>query len=122
MVLIDANGVLRFILNDNIDMAVKVGELIENNKVSIRYEVIAEVIHVLYKVYLMPKIEITDVLKKFLRLPNIKSESINVLTLALEKYAIANIDFVDCILYSFNAIYGYKVFTFDKKLISLLKE
>ena len=120
MVNIDANAILRYILNDNSEMATKVRELLDNSKIFIRYEVLAEVIYVLKKVYLLPRHEIVDAINVFLSELNVETESMEVLLLALEKYATVNLDFVDCILYSFNMIYGYEVFTFDKKLVSLL--
>ena len=43
-----------------------------------------------------------------------------IMLLALETYAGKKIDFVDCLLYGFKALYGYDVFTFDKKLNKLL--
>ncbi|MCL2062916.1 MAG: PIN domain-containing protein [Candidatus Cloacimonetes bacterium] len=120
MVNIDANAILRYILNDNNEMAGKVRDLLDEFKVFVRYEVLAEVIYVLNKVYLLPRNEIVEGINIFLSEPNVETESSKVLTLALEKYAAVNIDFVDCILYSFRALYGFEVFTFDKKLISLL--
>ena len=121
MILVDANAILRFILYDNHDMAVEVCKLLEKNKVFLRYEVIAEIVYVLHKVYMMPKTEICDCIKKVLKLPNVDTESEEVLYLALEKYAMVNIDFIDCILCSFNEVFSFKVFTFDKKLLSMLK-
>jgi predicted nucleic-acid-binding protein len=41
--------------------------------------------------------------------------------LALETYADKKIDFVDCLLYGFKAIFGYDVFTFDKKLKAIIE-
>jgi len=120
MVIVDANAILRYTLNDNLEMAKKVRNLLDESKIYIRYEVLAEVIYVLNKVYLLSRNEIVDGIKIFLSEPNVGTESPEVLSLALEKYTIINLDFVDCILYSFNMIYGYKVFTFDKKLMSLL--
>ena len=120
MVIVDANAILRYTLNDNLEMAKKVRNLLDESKIFIRYEIMAEVIYVLNKVYLLSRNEIVDGINIFLSEPNVETESPEVLSLALEKYAIINIDFVDCILYSFNIIYGYEVFTFDKKLISLL--
>ena len=120
MLLIDANAILRYVLCDNADMADKVCDLITTSKVSARYEVIAEVVYVLNKVYSMPREEIADSIKTFLCLSNVEIESEEVLTLALETYVKANLDFIDCVLYSFRVVYGYDVFTFDKKLNSLM--
>ena len=116
MLLIDANAILRYMLNDNPDMALKVRDLIDTSKIFIRYEVAAEVVYVLNKVYLLPRNEITDGIKIFLSHPNAETETEEIIILALETYKNANIDFVDSILYAFKKIYDYDVFTFDKKL------
>ena len=122
MLIIDANAILRYMLNDNVEMANKVHDLIGNTIVNIRYEVMAEVVYVLDNVYSLPRNEIAEGIKVFLSLPNVKNESNEVLSLALETYANRNMDFVDSILYALKAIYGYDVFTFDKKLISMINK
>ena len=116
MLLIDANAILRYMLNDNLDMAVKICELIKKSKIFTRYEVLAEVIYVLNKVYLLPKNEITNGIKVLLSHPNVETEAEEVMILALETYANTSMDFVDCVLYSFKKLRGYNVFTFDKQL------
>jgi hypothetical protein len=45
-----------------------------------------------------------------------------VLLLALETYAERNLDFVDCVLYSYHAVKNVEIATFDKKLLKLLSE
>jgi len=120
MIYIDANAILRYILNDNYEMANKVRDLLNEAKVFIRFEVLAEVIYVLNKVYSLPRNEIVGGINIFLSEQNVETESKDVLALALEKYAMFNIDFVDSILYSFHALYGFQVFTFDQKLISMI--
>ena len=122
MLLIDANAILRYTLNDNIDMAVKVRGLIAESKVFIRYEVLAEVIYVLNKVYLLPKNEIAEGIKMFLSHSNVETEAEEVMLLALKTYTNINMDFVDCVLYAFKSEYGYGVFTFDKKLNSMMNK
>jgi predicted nucleic-acid-binding protein len=122
MTLIDANAIQRYTLNDNADMAAKVHELLMKKKVSTRYEVLAEVVYVLNKVYSLSRHEIVKGLKLFLSHPNAEAESAEVLTLALDTYAGANIDFIDSILYGMNAVYGYNVFSFDKKLNSMINK
>jgi len=70
MVIIDANAILRYVLRDNAEMAKKVHELISSCKVTVRYEVMAEVLYVLEKVYHMPRNEIVDgIVNIFLKLP-----------------------------------------------------
>ena len=122
MLLIDANAILRYMMNDNHDMAVKVCDLIAKSKVFVRYEVLAEVIYVLSKVYLLPRNEIADGICIFLAHPNLGTESDEIILLALKTYKNVHIDFVDCVLYAFKGVYGYDVFTFDKKLNSMMNK
>jgi len=49
----------------------------------------------------MPRDEIAHCIQKFLNLSNIETESEEALLLALETYAVVNIDFIDCVLYGF---------------------
>ena len=65
MLFIDANAILRYMLNDNIEMAAKVCALLDNARVTVRHEVIAEVVYVLNKVYLLPRNEIAEGIKAF---------------------------------------------------------
>jgi len=120
MIIIDANAILRYMLNDNVDMAKTVDELITKNKVTVRHEVMAEVVYVLEKVYALPKNEIKDGISVFLSLSNIETENTEVLLLALETYSDKKLDFVNCLLYGFKAICGYEMFTFDKALNKLM--
>lgn len=122
MLLIDANAVLRYILSDNEDMAQKVCDLLNTSRVTVRYEVFAEVVYVLLKVYSIPRDEIADTVKKFAQLPNVEAEHDDVLSLALDTFAEKNIDFVDSVLYGFAAMNGCDVFTFDKKLNALINK
>ena len=120
MLILDTNAILRYMLSDNIDMATKVNELITNNRVMVRYEIVAEVVYVLEGVYSLSRDKIKDSISVFLSVPNVETESKSVLLLALETYVDKNIDFVDCLLYGFKVLQSYDVFTFDKKLNKLL--
>jgi len=122
MVLIDANAILRYVLQDNIDMATRVKALIDTQRVYAGYEVIAEVIYVLEGVYTLSRSEIAAGLQIFFSHANLQVESMEVLTLSLEIYAARKFDFVDTVLYAKNVVYGNDVFTFDKKLIALLQQ
>ena len=121
MVLIDANAILRYTLQDNIVMANKVEELIETQNVYAGFEVIAEVIYVLHGVYQLSRMEIIDGLRIFFAHDNLHVESKEILYLALDLFAVRKLDFVDTVLYAKNRVYGYDVFTFDKKLNTLLR-
>ena len=121
MVLIDANAILRYTLQDNIEMATKVKELIETQKVYAGLEVIAEVVYVLAGVYKLSRSEIAAGLHIFFSHENLQVESKEVITQSLELYAERKLDFVDTVLYAKSTVYGYNVFTFDKKLNKLLQ-
>ena len=119
MVMLDANAILRYILNDNEDMALEVMRVIETQDVLVTIEIIAEVIYVLKRVYGADKHEITEVILAFISDINVVERE--VLKLGIETYAKNNLDFVDCILYAYKCLKEYDIFTFDKKLNKLLE-
>ncbi len=119
MVMIDANVILRYLLNDNEKMASEAEELIKNKMVLVTVEVIAEVIYVLKRVYEVDRNDIRNSLLAFLLEVDVKERE--VLELGIKTYAEQNLDFVDCILYAYKRIKGYDIKTFDKKLNKLLK-
>jgi len=117
-VVFDTNMILRYILEDNIEMADIAEEYIMSCNVIVTIEVIAEVVYVLRKVYSMERQSVVDNVQKFTKL--VYCEEDDVLNLALDTYSNNNLDFVDCILYAYNKIEGYEIATFDKKLLRLL--
>lgn len=58
MKIVDANIILRYLLNDTEELAEKAADIIENNKVLVPNEVIAEIVYVLEKVYKVKNDEI----------------------------------------------------------------
>ena len=118
MVMLDANAILRYILNDNEKMALEVTEVVKKGYSIVTIEVIAEVIYVLKGVYGVDKQLITDTILDFIS--DIQVVEKDVLKLGLETYAENNLDFVDCILYAYKSLKNYDVLTFDKKLKRLL--
>ena len=63
---------------------------------------------------------LTETIKDFLDL--VCCQEHDVLLLALDTYAERNLDFVDCVLYSYHAVKNVEIATFDKKLLKLLSE
>jgi len=51
MIIVDANIVLRYLLNDTENLSEKAADILENNNVFLLNEVIAEIVYVLEKVY-----------------------------------------------------------------------
>lgn len=119
MQMLDTNMVLRYLMNDNKEMADEAERIIRDGSVLVTIEVIAEVVYVLKGVYSINHEKITSCLLEFLSEVSISEEQ--VVRLGLETYAEQNLDFIDCILYAYNRVKGYEVRTFDKKLKRLLE-
>ena len=106
MVMLDANAILRYILNDNEDMALEVTEVIRSEDIIVTIEVIAEVVYVLKRVYGVDKKAISETILDFISDVNVVGKDI--LVLGIETYAEKNLDFVDCILYAYKCTKGYE--------------
>ncbi|ADI27362.1 PIN domain-containing protein [Geobacillus thermoleovorans] len=122
MKIIDANIILRYLLNDHDELSGKAATIIEDNKVLLLREVIVEVVYVLEKVYNVKNDEISDILLELLKYDNIEVDDIEVVEEALALFGKRRLDFVDTLLYAYNKVKGYQVYTFDKKLDKMLEE
>lgn len=122
MKIVDANIVLRYLLNDHDDLSAKAAMIIENNKVLLPNEVVVEVVYVLEKVYRVKNDEICDTLLELFKYDNIDVDDMEILEEALILFKERRLDFVDTLLYAYNKVKGYQIYTFDKKLNQLLKE
>ena len=118
MVLFDANMILRYLLNDNLEMADKAEQYLDGGDISVTIEVIAEVVYVLKGVYSMERKIIVDTIKEFLELVGCQER--DVLNIALDTYGECNLDFIDCVLYGYHTVKGIDIATFDKKLLKLI--
>lgn len=118
MVMLDTNIILRYLLNDDEQMAFEAETIIKNMSVQVNIEIIAEVIYVLKGIYHIDKVEIGHCLLEFLS--EVNSPEPEVLKLGIETFAEKNLDFPDCILYAYHIVKGYEIKTFDKKLNKLL--
>ena len=120
MVMLDANMILRYLLNDNQRMADTAEEYLNSGDVSVTIEVIAEVVYVLKGVYSMEQTIIAETVGRFLEL--VDCPEMDVLRFALDAYGAINLDFVDCVLYGYHTRKGTVIATFDKKLLKLVEE
>ena len=116
MILIDANVILRYLLNDHPQLSQQAAQIIDNQSVSAPIEVICEVVYVLYKVYQIPKKEIQQQISSLLDENLITVDKPEVVQYALLSFANDNIDIVDAILLAYCVIENKSVLTFDKKL------
>ena len=116
---LDTNIILRFILNDNKELSQQARDLILHNDCTTTYEVIAEVVYVLTKVYNTDRAVVTDYLLHLL--PFVKTDNAVVLKSALHYYAETKLDFVDCLLAAYHLVEKKEILTFDKKLNNFIK-
>ena len=117
MQILDANVILRYILNDISSQYDKAVEAIEQGA-STTTEIIAEVIYVLSGVYKISREDISWFIHCLLL--DINVENKKVLQYALGVYNQTKLDFVDCILIGYQNVKDIPVMTFDKKLNSKL--
>ncbi|AGL02516.1 PIN domain-containing protein [Desulfoscipio gibsoniae] len=121
MKIVDANIVLRYLLNDSDDLSEKAAEILENNMVFLPNEVIAEIVYVLEKLYKVERRKITSVLLELFEYGNLEVSDFGMVNEALKVYAERKLDFVDTLLYAYHKLGKHEVYTFDKKLNNLLK-
>jgi predicted nucleic-acid-binding protein len=116
MSLVDANIVLRYLLDDHEELSPKAAEILEQQTVTLPIEVACEVVYVLQKVYAVERQEIRQQLENLLVEKLIEMKKSNVFLKALECYSTSTFDFVDCLLWAYHTVEQQKVFTFDNKL------
>ena len=111
--LLDANAILRYLLNDTEDQATMVEKAINEGAFTIG-EVVAEVVYVLQGVY---KLDRNSICKSLLVLFNeIDILDKPIVKEALNEYAKSSLDYVDCLLFARAKILNESILSFDKKL------
>ena len=115
MSLVDANVVLRYLLDDQDELSRKAAEILEHISVTLPIEVGCEVVYVLQKVYVVNRKDIQQQLSALIREGWVNMDKPAVFLKALEYYANSTLDFVDTLLLAYQAIEQQEVFTFDKK-------
>ena len=116
MLLLDTNAILRYVLQDNPEMADVVEEQMSNEVCYVPVEVVAEVVYVLQKTYKIERNIITQTLIDLTEMQHICFFQDRVVYLALDVYTSTTFDFVDCLLIGYSKEKQYSIFTFDKKL------
>ena len=116
--LIDANIILRYLLEDHPQLSVEAKKIIEDGAFALP-EVLAEVVYVLKGVYKVGRREIAETLIDFL--DEIDVESQEAMCESLSIFSETSFDFVDCILIARHRILGDEVASFDKKLNKMLQ-
>jgi predicted nucleic-acid-binding protein len=118
---IDANVILRYVLNDHPDLSSKAREIIDRHIVEVPIEVLCEVVYVLVGHYKIDKKSISTELQHFFEKTQCTLFHREAVLRGLEYFGQKNLDFVDCVLAGYAEIEKDEIFTFDdnlKKLIS----
>lgn len=113
--LLDANAVLRFLLQDNEEQFQYVKRIIRIENCYVTLEVLAEACYVLEGLYQVSR---EDIISNFRKLNNdVVILNADVLFRALEIFdKTPKLDFVDCLLYGYRKEKGVDIITFDQKL------
>lgn len=114
--LLDANAVLRYLLEDIQEQSDCVAETIEAGA-EVTVEVLAECVYVLSGVYHVSRSDIAESLG--ILLDEVTCRRKRVAAAALGLYSGSSFDFVDCVLAAEVSENGRKALTFDKRLQSL---
>ena len=118
--LLDANCILRYLLDDVPEQSDQVEKLIGEGA-STAPEFLSECVYVLSgKVYGFARSEVADALTAVL--DEIDCEHAPAMRKALDVYRETSLDFPDCILAARHSVEGVPVMTFDKKLVKLIDE
>ena len=105
MSIIDANVILRYILDDHAELSPKAAEILEQQQtVTLTLEVACEVVYVLQKVYAVDRKEIQLQLSNLLHEELVAMEKSSVFLAALDYYSTSKLDFVDTLLWAYHAI------------------
>ena len=118
MIRVDTNIIVRYLADDIKEQAKKAQQILENEKVFISNEVLAEVIYVMCGIYEFSRDEVSDVLIELTEFDNLFFEKKVFLRKALKLFKSTKLDFVDCLLCAYSEIDEIK--TFDKKLMKCI--
>ena len=104
MEFVDANVILRYLLEDNEEQFEKATDIIESSVVTLTFEVLTEVVFVLLTVYKIPRETIASMIVKLSEYPTVRTNDHEVLKFAFALFAKTNLDVVDCFLIGYNHV------------------
>jgi len=119
---IDANIILRYILNDHSELSPKAKEIIEQHTVEVPVEVLCEVVYVLAGHYKIDRQIVSTELKRFFDLTQCALQHRDAILQGLDYFGKNNLGFVDCILAAYAKIEKDEIFTFDEKLKKMIEK
>lgn len=119
MKIVDTNYLLRYILHDDESMFQKACQAIEAGA-STRLESIPEVIYVLSRSFGVSRVDIANALMDLL--DDVAIAQKELVLDALSLFSRTKLDYVDCIYIAESKARNKRVLTFDKKMISKMKQ
>jgi len=120
MLYIDANVVLRYILEDHAELSPKAKTFIDENIVETPIEVLCEVVFVLMRVYGITRKNIANTLLEFYDSTNCILQHKEAVIKGIEYFGEKTLDFVDCVLAGYYEVENITIQTFDLKLDKFL--
>jgi predicted nucleic-acid-binding protein len=117
---IDANIILRYILNDHTELSPKAKGIIEQYSVEVTVEVLCEVVYVLTGYYKIDRKTVSTELENFIKQTQCIVPHQGVVLQAFKYFGETVLDFVDCILAGYAKVEKDEIHTFDKKLQKLI--
>ena len=114
MIRADTNYIVRYLVNDNVEMADIAEEILTTKNVFISNEILAEVVYVLLGVYKISKEELSNQLLELISFENIFVSNSKIVKHSFEIFKTKNLDYVDCLLCAYSS--QDEIATFDKKL------
>ena len=118
---IDANIILRYLMNDNPQLSPKAKEIIEHNIVEVPVEVLCEVVYVLKGHYKIDRQDFSSKLIQFFELTQCSLTNRDAILEGLDYFGKYKLDFVDCLLAGYAKIEKDEIYTFDDNLENLIK-
>jgi len=119
---IDANVILRYILNDHEKLSSQAKEIIDNHIVEVPIEILCEVIYVLIGYYKIDRKNVSIELKNFFEQTQCTLPHQGAILQALEYFGKNTFDFVDCILAGYAEVEKDEIYTFDEKLKKMIEK
>lgn len=117
MKLVDANVILRYLLNDHQQMSQQAKAVIDSGAYT-KPEIVAEVVYVLKGVYHATRADIRVFIREMLN--SVHCTESGAVAHAMDVYADTSLDFVDCLLIAYHVLGKEDVFTLDKNLAKRL--
>jgi predicted nucleic-acid-binding protein len=120
MSLVDANVVLRYLLEDHAELSPRAAEILEQQQVTLPIEAACEVVYVLQKVYSVERDTISQRLTEMVSEGLVRMDKPSVFLRALDCYRQRGLDFVDCLLVGYHLEEQQPIITFDEKLAKVI--